>query len=340
MASDPDESGVVADSVSLGKLMELVRRVADSIIPVLIFGETGTGKEVVARAIHEHSPRARAPWLAVNCAALPPQLVESTLFGHERGAFTGADRQKKGLFEEAHGGTLFLDEIGELPLAAQASLLRVLETKAVTRVGGTREIPVDARIVAASHRRLESMCAQGTFRQDLLFRLNVVTLVVPPLREHPEDIDGLAQLFLERAARANQRQLVSLSQAARDLLYEYPWPGNVRELRNEIERAVVVCRSQSIRPEDLSDRLREQTTSTESSLTEQTTAPPAAEAAEDVPVPDEAEGQSLRDRMQAFERRVILEALERSGGNQTLAAKDLQMPRRTLVHKIRLHQIK
>lgn len=339
------ETGVVADSVSMKKMMALVERVASSTIPVLIYGETGSGKEVVARAIHERSSRSKAPLCTVNCGALLPQLVESSLFGHERGAFTGADRQKKGLFEEARGGTLFLDEIGELPLIAQASLLRVLETKTIVRVGGTKEIPVDIRIVAATHRGLESMCQTGTFRQDLLFRLNVMTLHLPPLREHPEDIEGLVQLFLERAAKDNSRDVLAVSRKAREVLYQYAWPGNVRELRNEIERAVVVCEGRSIMPDDLSDRVRDAFPPTNSSGVDdatrwegtQGTLGPADKLGRS-PLP--VEGLSLRDALQAYERNLIVQALKQCNGNQTAAARYLQLPRRTLVHKIRQHEIR
>jgi DNA-binding NtrC family response regulator len=337
------ESGVVADGVTMKKMMALVERVAESSIPVLIYGETGSGKEVIAREIHERSTRSRAALCTVNCGALLPQLVESSLFGHERGAFTGADRQKKGLFEEAHGGTLFLDEIGELPLVAQASLLRVLETKRIVRVGGTKEIPVDVRIVAATHRGLESMCQKGTFRQDLLFRLNVMTLHMPPLREHPEDIDGLVQLFLERAAEQNGRQVPSVSRSARDILAEYAWPGNVRELRNEIERAVVICEGRSITPDDLSDRVRDAVSTSarsepEPPVVELENMRPSGHPAERVTPP--VEGLSLRDAVQEYERHLIVQALQQCGGNQTSAAKHLKLPRRTLVHKIRQHEIK
>lgn len=321
--------------------MALVERVAGSSIPILIYGETGSGKEVVAREIHNRSSRSDAALCTVNCGALLPQLVESSLFGHERGAFTGADRQKNGLFEEADGGTLFLDEIGELPLVAQASLLRVLETKKIVRVGGTKEIPVDVRIVAATHRGLESMCQQGTFRQDLLFRLNVMTLHMPPLREHPEDIDGLVQLFLERAAASNGREVMSVSRSARDILAEYSWPGNVRELRNEIERAVVVCEGRSITPDDLSDRIRDSVPATDPpdpTAGDPENIQPSEPRAERATLP--VEGLSLRDAVQEYERNLIIQALDQCNGNQTSAAKHLKLPRRTLVHKIRQHEIK
>jgi DNA-binding NtrC family response regulator len=318
------EPRVVAQSDAMADLLRLVDRVANSVVPVLIHGETGTGKEVVARELHERSPRAKGPLRTLNCAALPQNLVEGALFGHERGAFTGADRQRKGLFEEAQGGTVFLDEIGELPLPAQATLLRVLENKVVTRVGGSAEIQVDVRIVAASHRRLEAMCEAGSFREDLWFRLNVVTLYVPPLREHPEDIEPLAELFLERAARVNARGVRGLSAAALRLLSRYAWPGNIRELRNEIERAVVICGGSTVGVEDLSDRVR-------GALE---TAPPSTPLGNEAPV---LEARALRRRLRDHERTLIAEALAACGGNQTHAAEYLDIPRRTLVHKLRLH---
>jgi len=311
-------------SPAMQALHGLIERVATSHIPVLVHGETGSGKEVVARAIHAASPRAAGPLRSVNCGAMPLTLLQATLFGHEKGAFTGADRTAPGLFEQAHGGTLFLDEVGELDAQAQAALLRVLETKRVTRVGGAEEIAVDARIVAATHRDLEAMVREGTFRQDLLFRLETMRLEVPPLRARPEDLEALARRFLAEAAQASGGRVRAIDPAAWALLRSHAWPGNVRELRNVIERAVIVCAGDTIGPEDLPDRLR---------------APAPVQGA--TPAAPEADPDAdFKERVKAYETQLILDALARTGGNQTQAAKILRMPLRTLVHKIKSYGIK
>jgi DNA-binding NtrC family response regulator len=307
-------------------LKELIERVAQSTIPVLVRGETGSGKEVVARAIHESSPRARGPMRSVNCGAMPANLVESLLFGHERGAFTGADKTTPGLFEQAHGGTLFLDEVGELSPAAQAALLRVLETRRLMRVGGTEEIEVDVRVVAATHRDLEAMVGAGTFRQDLYYRLNTITLEVPPLRDRREDLDALVERFLDEASRATGGRARGIDDDARALLRAHAWPGNVRELRNVIERAVVISVGDRVGVADLPDALRRPVASSRRGDSE--------------PSIDEASDSDFRDRVRAYETQLILDALERSQGNQTAAAKLLRMPLRTLVHKMKAYGIR
>jgi DNA-binding NtrC family response regulator len=312
---------VVADP-RMRALYDTVTRVARSVAPVLIVGETGTGKELFARALHQQSARASGPMRCVNCGAIPPTLVESTLFGHERGAFTGADQRRPGLFEEAGAGTVFLDEVGELPGAAQAALLRVLETKRFTRVGSVEEVAVDVRIVAATHRDLEAMCRDGSFRLDLLYRLNTITLEVPPLRERRGEVEPLATLFAEVAARESQIPPRPVERSALELLRAYDWPGNVRELRNVVERAVVIAQGTSITADDLPERVR---------LGEprRPTAP-----APEPPGPDPVE---FKDRVRQYETELILDALRRTSGNQTLAARHLRMPLRTLVHKIKLY---
>ncbi len=238
------------------EVFEDAERLSRSVIPILIHGETGTGKEVVARAIHEHSPRRSKPLVYVNCGAIPGSLVENVLFGHERGAYTGADQRQKGLFEAAEGGTVMLDEIGELPPQAQAVLLRVLETKRVMRIGASEEIDVNIRVIAATHRDLEAMCDEGTFRKDLYYRLNAMTVVVPPLRERVEEIEALVNRFLSRASRENDAAVHGITPRALALLQGYSWPGNVRELRNVIERAVVISRSHQVTEGDLPERVR------------------------------------------------------------------------------------
>ena len=227
-------------SPAMRKIYETAQQLADSVIPVLVCGETGTGKELVAEAIHFRGGRRQAPLRCVNCAAIPDSLVESTLFGYERGAFTGAKEQTKGVFEQANGGTVFLDEIGELPILAQAALLRVLETKRFSRVGSSREIAVDVRIVAATNRDLEAANRRGEFRADLLYRLNAIQLSLPALRERPEEIVPLAKYFVEQANADNKCSVRTIDPAAERLLSYYAWPGNVRELRNAIHRAVAI----------------------------------------------------------------------------------------------------
>jgi Nif-specific regulatory protein len=234
---------VPGTSAAMQEPLRLARTVAATPTTVLLLGESGTGKEVLARAIHQWSPRAAHPFVAVNCVTLTPELLASDLFGHEKGAFTGAIAQKKGKFELAHGGTLFLDEIGDLAPDLQAKLLRVLQDKEVQRVGGTKDLPVDVRLIAATNRDLHQAMQRGVFREDLYYRLNVVSLTLPPLRDRPEDIPPLVQHFLAYYSREVNRPGLTITPAALDLLQAYPWPGNVRELQNAIERAVVVAPS-------------------------------------------------------------------------------------------------
>jgi len=246
---------IVLDPV-MQRVYKLVAKIAESSMTVLILGETGVGKELVAEAIHRGSARRTGPLIKLNCAALPETLLESELFGHERGAFTGAERRKQGFFEAAHGGTLFLDEVGEMPPSLQAKLLRVLEGKVITRVGGTSEIAVDVRVVCATHRDLQADVRTGRFRQDLLFRIGGFTVAVPPLRDRKNEIVPLAEHFARVAAAEHRRAPPALSPEARDALVAYRWPGNVRELENAIERALVLCED-AITLADLPDRLRE-----------------------------------------------------------------------------------
>lgn len=296
------------------ELHALIDRVAPSHLPVLVQGETGSGKELVARAIHLRGTRRDGPLRSINCGAIPATLLESVLFGHEKGAFTGADTARAGVFEEARGGTVFLDEVGELSPAAQAALLRVLEAKTITRVGSVEERPVDVRIVAATHRDLQQMSQAGTFREDLFFRLNGVMLHVPPLRERPEEILPLAERFLTEAATGK-----TLGPEARRRLMDHAWPGNVRELRNVIERAAVLARNDVIGVEDLPDALH----------------------AGVAPVVDaSASAKPFKERIKQYEMELIVDALRRAEGNQTAAAKLLGMPLRTLVHKIKQYGIK
>jgi len=304
---------------AMQELYALADRVAESSASVLILGETGVGKEVLARRVHAHSQRRRGKFLAINCGAIPPQLVESTLFGHEQGAFTGASARREGLFESANKGTILLDEIGELPLEAQATLLRALDTRRITRVGSTREIEVNVRILTATHRDLEAMVEHGDFRQDLLYRLNTVVLQVPPLRDRRDEISPLVSHFVGEAARANRRDEPGIDEEAISLLETHHWPGNLRELRNAIERAVVICQDGLITADDLPASVRR--------------GGPVC-----LPAPDDSDTSAdldFKELVLQYESMLILEALRVTAWNQSAAARRLRIPRRTLVHKMR-----
>jgi two-component system response regulator AtoC len=315
-------------------LYALAARVATGTITVLILGETGVGKEVLAEHVHKSSPRAGKPYLRLNCAALSESLLESELFGHERGAFTGAVGTKEGLLETADGGSVFLDEVGELPLAIQVKLLRVIEERVVLRVGGLKPRPLDVRFVAATHRDLEAEIARGTFRQDLYFRLNGATLVIPPLRERSGEIPALAQAFLAQAARqAGLAHVPKLGSETLDCLASYSWPGNIRELRNMIERAVLLCGDGDIQPRHLPLEKMRVTISTSA-------APMAAlirprDLAEHQPLTNPAVLRRGPKLSVEDERAEIEAALQACGGNQTRAAKMLGIGRRTLINRVK-----
>ena len=316
----PLKSGLISVSPAMREIFATVSRVANSIMPVLVRGETGTGKEVLARALHDQSPRAKQRMVCINCGAIPSTLVESVLFGHEKGAFTGATASTRGVFEEADGSTVLLDEVAELSAPAQAALLRVLEAKEVRRVGANREVTVDVRVIAATHRDLDAMVKAGTFREDLMYRLNAMTLEVPPLRERPEEIGPFAERFVTLANAANVREVKGLDAESMRLLLRYPWPGNIRELRNAVEHAVVVTQGSVVKAVDLPKRIRDF----------------ASVVLQEEPV---AAG-DLREGVQKYEVQVILEALRACNGNRTVAARRLQIPVRTLSHKIRQYGIK
>jgi transcriptional regulator with GAF, ATPase, and Fis domain len=246
-----DFSGVLGSSPRIREIFQLLEMVAPSEATVLLLGETGTGKELVAQAIHRNSPRAAGPFVVVNCATLPETLLESELFGHERGSFTGATIRKEGRFVTAHHGTVFLDEIGELTLPIQAKILRVLQAREFEPVGSNRTQKVDVRIITATNRDLETMVREGRFRDDLYYRLNVFPLVLPPLRERLEDLPVLADFFLKRYGEKNRRGVITLAPEALEAFRRYSWPGNIRELENVIERGVIICQGQVLTPEDL-----------------------------------------------------------------------------------------
>ena len=293
---------IIAKSHKMQQVIEVIKTVARSNASVLIVGDTGTGKELVARAIHSQSHRRDKPFVAVSCAALPESLLESELFGHERGAFTGAVAQRKGRFELSHRGTLFLDEIGEISANMQVHLLRVLEEKDITRVGGTEPVKVDTRLVSATNKDLKMAVKEGRFREDLYYRLNVVTIELPPLRERREDIPLLAQHFLAKFAVENQKEISAFSPEAMDFIMNYHWPGNVRELENAIERAVILAKDNVITLAEL----------------------PQEHLA---PLPS-----SLRD-LREVEREHILGVLAQTGGNYSEAARILGVTRMTLYNK-------
>ncbi len=303
--------GIIGESGRMLEVFSLVRRVASSEATVLIRGESGTGKELIAKAIHYASPRASGPLVKVNCAALPETLLESELFGHVKGAFTGALANRKGRFEVASGGTIFLDEIGDLPAHLQAKLLRVLQEREFERVGSSQPIPVDVRILAATHRDLEGLLKSGQFRDDFYYRLNVVTIVLPPLRERRQDLPLLMDHMLRVFAEKNGKKIQGFTPEAREALLRYDYPGNIRELENIIERASVITRNDVIGRADLPISIQE----------------PEAE--------DNSNNTDLSVVVERLERRLIKEALARSGGVQTRAAEHLGITERNLRYKLK-----
>jgi two-component system response regulator AtoC len=308
-------------------IFEMLEKIARTQIPVLLLGETGVGKEVIAEWVHQRSACARTAMVKLNCAGLTESVVESELFGHERGAFTGAIQAHEGLFERAHAGTLLLDEVGELPPRTQAKLLRVLESGELLRVGGTRPREVSVRVIAATHRDLGAMVERGEFRQDLFFRLNAITIEVPPLRERAREIVPFAQMFLERCARQTGCAAVELEPCAVSALQAHHWPGNIRELRNVIERAAATTTGTRIQREALG------LDSTARRMSSQR-APIRSRQSEPGPAPGD-----IRSELRAFERARIVAALESTMGNQTRAARLLGVSRRTLSNKLAAHRL-
>jgi two-component system, NtrC family, response regulator AtoC len=325
--AEPSKRQIIAESPAMLELLSFVRRVASSeATSILIEGENGTGKDLIAKTLHYQSLRQSEPFLAINCAAIPETLLESELFGYEKGAFTDARAQKRGLFELADKGTLFLDEIGEMPLSLQTKLLRVLEDQIFRRLGGLKDISVDVRIIAATNRNLREAVNEGAFRQDLYYRLNVIQLVVPTLRERQEDVLPLARFFIGQYNAKFKRQIEGLSHDAENLLLAHDWPGNVRELRNAIERAMILEDTAYIQPPSLPIAVRGGEGNRHSNF-----AVAAVGAESMVPVNGDAGGMSLSDQ----ERRLVVQALERAGGNQTQAARLLRITRDTLRYKMK-----
>ena len=307
---------IVSRSGAMEEVLNTAGRVASSKASVLVRGESGTGKELIARAIHSASGRRDRPFVVVNCAALPESLFESELFGHEKGAFTGADRQRIGKFEQADGGTLFIDEVGDIPLPIQVKLLRALQFGQIERIGGSETLQLDVRIVAATNRELEAMIADGAFREDLYYRLNVVTIHLPPLRKRREDISPLTAAFIEKYAQINGKPVQAVSHEAMDLLTRYHFPGNVRELENIVQRAVVLTREDLITTRDLPAEVA------------------GAARQSELPAHELFELGDLSQRVEALERILIDKALEQSGGNQVKAAETLGISERTLRYKL------
>lgn len=319
----PEKREVIAESPQMREVMNFVRRVAASeATTILIEGENGTGKDLIAKTLHYQSLRSAEPFIAINCAAIPETLLESELFGYEKGAFTDARAQKRGIFELADRGTLFLDEIGEIPLMLQAKLLRVLEEQSFRRLGGLKDIKLDLRVVAATNKNLREAVKEGAFRQDLFFRLNVIHITIPPLRERPDDIIPMVKFFIDHYNRKFKRNIEGLTPEAERILLAHDWPGNVRELRNAIERAMILEEGSYITP---------------SSLPIMPTAEVRAAAAPARPAPDPIEeGLSLEEN----ERLLLLRALEKTGGNQTQAARLLRITRDTLRYKMKKYNLR
>jgi two-component system response regulator AtoC len=312
--------GIIGESPQMKEILDTVRQVASSPVTVLILGESGTGKELIAKAIHQQSPRAKASLVTVHCAALPANLLESELFGHEKGAFTGAHERRVGRVEQAQGGTLFLDEIGEIDATTQIKLLRFLGERTFERVGSSKTLSADVRLIAATNKDLKAMVKAGTFREDLYYRLSVVTIWLPPLRERIEDVPLLASAFLKEFATRDHKTINGFEAAALEAMMNHDWPGNVRELRAAVERAVVFCRRDQVSVKDLPPEMRDglgQGTSGSKPL-------------------------SMADRqmtVQEAEKQLIIRALQDNNGNRTEAARKLGMSRRTLHRKLHKYQL-
>jgi two-component system response regulator AtoC len=317
--SNYDFGNLVAKSEAMRKVFRVAAKAAQYKTTVLILGDSGTGKELIARAIHNEGDRSSMPLVPVNCGGIPETLLESELFGYKKGAFTGADKNKNGLFQEAHRGTIFLDEIGELPLALQVKLLRVLQENEVRMIGDSKSTQIDVRVIAATARNLEEDVKKGAFREDLYYRLNVLSIKIPPLRDRAEDIPLLCDHFVERFNRSLNKNVKSIAPAAMSRLLEYPWPGNVRELENAIERALVLAEGDTLLPEHLPSELGKRT----------------GEDASDMLF----DGYSLKVAQKLMEEKLITKALKETVGNRTQAARLLEISHPSLLSKIKTYNI-
>lgn len=314
---------IIGKSEAISQVNDLIARSAPTDASVLVTGPSGVGKELVARAIHQQSPRHRKRFVAINCPSIPPSLIESEMFGHERGAFTGAERSKMGLVELSSGGTLFLDEIGELPLEIQVKLLRVLQEREIQRVGGLKQIPVDLRVIAATNRPLQEEMAKGRFREDLFFRLNVIQIEIPPLTKRLDDIPLLVDHFITGLRRRLHREKLALSSQALDALQQYHWPGNIRELENILERAAVLTSQDQIEVTDLAIDLRTPTA-----------APVGQMESTSATAPDGAFPKDYREARDQFERAYLRQVIEQANGNMTQVARISGISRRNIYDKI------
>ncbi|HDQ41762.1 MAG TPA: sigma-54-dependent Fis family transcriptional regulator [Desulfonatronum sp.] len=331
-----DCNGIIGRSSSLQRVFAMLAKVSPTDSTVLVSGESGTGKELLVRALHFNSRRRDKPFIPVNCGAIPRDLIESELFGHEKGAFTHAIRSRAGRFEVADGGTIFLDEIGELDLPLQVKILRVIQEKEFERVGSTSTNRVDVRIIAATNRDLENEVAQGRFREDLFYRLNVIPIHLPPLRERNGDILLLVDHFLRIFCEQKQRPILRMSPDSKELLLAYPWPGNVRELENFMERISILCENREVLPEDLPEKILHVVGLQPPQV--QTTSPPGGFC---WPRLNDLHGrnQGLKDFMDEIEERLLHEALETSGGVKNQAAELLGIKRTTLIEKLKKRNI-
>ncbi len=326
---------IIVNSSKLKQALKIVEKVAPTNSTVLVSGESGTGKELIVREIHKKSKRAKNPFVPINCGAIPKDLIESELFGHEKGAFTHAIRARPGKFELANGGTIFLDEIGELDIYLQVKLLRVIQEKEFERIGSTKTSKVDIRIIAATNKDLEEEVKKGQFREDLYYRLNVVNIVIPPLRERKEDILPLAKYFLKIFCIQNKRQILRLSKNVEDILLNYTWPGNVRELENLMERVSILCETNEVTIDDLPPKILkslpnykpEKRTTTHLHPKENFIYPNLKELQE--------KNMSLKEFLEDIENKLLIEALEKSGGIKNKAAKLLGIKRTTLIEKLK-----
>ncbi|MGQ9695943.1 MAG: sigma-54-dependent transcriptional regulator [Thermodesulfobacteriota bacterium] len=309
---------IIGDSEKMQKIFEVIEKVADSDSTILILGESGTGKELIAKAIHYNSYRREGPFIPVNCAAIPRELLESELFGHEKGAFTNAIRTRIGRFELANGGTIFLDEIGDMSPVLQSKLLRVLQDRQFERIGGIKTIKTDIRVIAATHQDLKLAVEQKRFREDLYYRLNVIPIHLPPLRERKSDIPLLANHFLEHFNRTKKKKIKGFTKEAMDKLIKYNWPGNVRELENTIERVVILLDGDFINPQDLPEKFQNLTRNN---------------LPQEIIIPDE--GICLEEAVNEFEKKLILQALQKTGWIKNKAARLLNLNRTTLIEKIK-----